>query len=180
MSLSLRTLFVAGVLEIAAVAVHAQTAPAVQPAPVSATPPVAAPAAPMATPATGLLLAPALVPGNFKVYLAQRYAADKEARAAIHMFGRKQTGGAIWLVGGGAFLGFLISQTGTTTDGTGTRTFTISPLGYLVFGGLPAAIAIGKFARFNSGELYKMLLEYDKTHALPGNVVAKLGKSDYQ
>ena len=123
---------------------------------------------------------PDQVQGKYKDYLNKRYATDKEARAAVHMFGRKQTGGAIWLIGGGAVLGFLTSQTGTTTDASGTRTFTISPLGYVVFAGLPAALAISKFSRFNNKELYKMLLEYEKTHALPGYVVGKLSKSDYQ
>ncbi|WP_210513598.1 hypothetical protein [Hymenobacter terricola] len=123
---------------------------------------------------------PDKVKGKYKDYLNQRYTTDKEARAAVHMFGRKQTGGAVWLVGGGAFLGILSSQTGTTTNGSGTTTFTISPLGYVVFIGLPVALAISKFSRFNNGELYEMLREYDKTHALPGYVVAKLSKSDYQ
>jgi len=171
MLFSTRFRFAVGALSICALTAHAQTPASVTPA--------ATPAATGAAPADAPLMMPTQAPGKYKDYLNKRYAADKEARAAVHMFGRKQTGGAVWLIGGGAVLGFLSSQTGTTRDGSGTRTFTISPLGYVVFAGLPAALAIGKFARFNNGELYKMLLEYDKTHTLPGYIVAKLSKSDY-
>ena len=171
MSFSTRFRFAVGALSICALSVHAQT-------PASATP-AASSATISSAPADALLMMPTQVQGKYKDYLNKRYATDKEARAAVHMFGRKQTGGAVWLIGGGAVLGVLSSQTGTTRDASGTRTFTITPLGYVVFAGLPAALAISKFARFNNGELYKMLLEYDKTHALPGYVVAKLSKSDY-
>ncbi|MCC3151944.1 hypothetical protein Q3A66_00030 [Hymenobacter sp. BT770] len=179
MKLTLRSLLVAALLKMAVVSAHAQTAPpAAEPA-AAVAPASAVPAAPAAI--AEPLLSPELAKGKYKDYLNVRYAADKEARAAVHMFNRKQTGGVVWLVGGGAFLGFLTSQTGTKTDANGvTTTFTISPFGYLVFAGLPVALAIGKFSRFNNGELYKMLREYDKTHKLPGYVVAKLGKSDYE
>ncbi|MBF9238475.1 hypothetical protein I2I05_13800 [Hymenobacter sp. BT683] len=183
MKLPLRSLLVAALLKTAVVSAQAQTVPATESTtPVAPTSTLAATPAAIAEP----LLSPELAKkGNYKTYkdyLNQRYTTDKEARAAVHMFGRKQTGGAVWLVGGAAVLGYLSSQTGTKTDAsTGvTTTFSISPLGYIVFAGLPAALAIGKFSRFNNGELYKMLLEYDKTHALPGYVLGKLSKSDYQ
>lgn len=171
MLLATRVRLAAGVLTFCSLAAHAQTMPAAPVAPAAATTGVTA-AAP--------LLLPAQVPGKYKDYLNTRYAADKEARAAVHMFNRKQAGGAIWLIGGGAFLGALSSQTGTTRNGSGTTTLTISPLGYVVFIGLPIALAISKFTRFGNGELYKMLTEYDKSHALPGYVLGKLSKSDYQ
>ncbi|MBD2766938.1 hypothetical protein IC235_03410 [Hymenobacter sp. BT664] len=180
MKFPLQTLLVTGLLKAAIVSAHAQAVPAAQPeaptAPVSAVP--AAPAA--SDPTAEPLLPPALVKGKYKDYLYRRYATDKEARATIHMFGRKQTGGAFWLVGGAAVLGFITSQTGTRTNSSGTTTFEVSPLGYLVFGGLPAAISIGKFARFSNGELYKVLLDYDKTHTFPGYIIGKMGRSDYQ
>lgn len=171
MSFSTRLRLAVGALSICALTAHAH-------APVSTT--MASPVAATATLADAPLMMPVQVQGKYKDYLNKRYAADKEARAAVHMFGRKQTGGAVWLIGGGAMLGFLTSQTGTTSDASGTRTFTITPLGYIVLAGLPAAMAISKFARFNNDELYKMLAEYDKTHALPGYVVGKLSKSDYR
>ncbi|MFC6222572.1 hypothetical protein ACFP2F_04905 [Hymenobacter artigasi] len=172
MSLSTRFRATVGILSLCTLAAHAQTeAPAT---PLAPAPPVAT------TPAVEPLLMPAQVKGKYKDYLNKRYASDKEARAAVHMFGRKQTGGAVWLVGGGAVLGLLSAQTGTTRTNTGTTTFTISPLGYVVFAGLPTALAISKFTRFSNGELYKMLLEYDKSHSLPGYVIGKLSKSDYQ
>lgn len=149
---------------------HAQTQ-----APVAPVAPAPAAAPTVLSP----LQKPSEISTSYTDYLNQRYANDKEARAAIHMFGRKKTGGALWLIGGGGLLAYLVSQTGTTVSSTGTRTLTISPLGYLVFGGLPAAIAIGKFSRFNNDKLYKVLLDYDSSHTLPGYVVAKLGSSDY-
>ena len=150
---------------------HAQTTLPVAP-PVA----VVAPAAVVLPP----LQSPAQTPGKYRDYLMQRYANDREASAAVHMFGRKQTGGALWLGGGAAFLGFAASQTGTTRSNSGTTTFTISPFGYLVLIGLPAGIAIGKFSRFNNNKLYQVLRDYDQTHALPGYVIAKLGQSDYR
>lgn len=71
--------------------------PAVQAAP---TPPVAQPTAAVTTAsASSVLLSPQLVQGNYKDYLMKRYADNKEARAVVHMFGRKQVGGGLWLGG---------------------------------------------------------------------------------
>jgi hypothetical protein len=177
MSFFTQVRFTIGVLSVCTLAARAQTTVPTAP-PATTAPAVASVLTP--APADGPLLMPAQVKGKYKDYLNQRYATDKEARAAVHMFNRKQAGGAIWLIGGGAVLGILTSQTGTTQSSTGTTTFTISPLGYVVFAGLPAAMAISKFARFNNGALYKMLAEYDKSHALPGYVMGKLSKSDYR
>jgi hypothetical protein len=134
----------------------------------------------VATPATDKLLPPTLVPGNYKDYLTKRYANDKEARAAIEMFARKRTGGAIWLLGGGAVVGFIASQTGTKTTSSGTTTVEVSPLGYLIFGGVPLGIAISKFSRFSNQSLFKMLSGYDSSHQLPGYVMGRLNPGDYK
>ena len=129
------------------------------------------------------LLAPTKLAGaypNYKTYLNTRYANDKNARAAIHMFGRKQTGGLVWLLGGGGLFGLFASQTGTTTSSSGTRTFTISPVGYVVFTGLIGGISIGKFARFNNNRLYEALKEYDQSRSFPGYVALKIKDKDYR
>ncbi len=172
MTLSTRFRLSVGVFGLCTLSARAQT---VQPETPAAPLPTLAVTA--ATPAA--LLMASQVPGKYKTYLNQRYAGDKEARAAIHMFGRKQTGGALWLVGGAAFIGFVTSQTGSTQDGTGTKTVTVSPLGYVIMTGLSGGIGIGKLVRFNNAELYKVLADYDKDHVFPGYVVAKLNKSDY-
>ncbi|MDB5235505.1 MAG: hypothetical protein JWR44_2498 [Hymenobacter sp.] len=172
---SLRVYLLASFCGLAAVPARAQTTP--PPVPPSTTP---APAVASAPAGNAMLLPPDQVKTKYKIYLNQRYVGDKEALAAIHMFGRKQTGGALWLLGGASFLGYIASQTGTKTTGSGTTTVTVSPLGYVVFTVLPAGIAIGKFSRFSNGELFKVLQEYDKNHSFPGYVTAKLGKSDYQ
>ena len=169
MAISTHFRFAAGILSICTLSAHAQTGTlATTPAPTEAVPAVAP------------LLLPAQVKGKYKDYLNQRYAGDKEARAAVHMFGRKQTGGALWLVGGAAFIGFVTSQTGTTQDASGTKTVTVSPLGYIIMAGLSGGVGIGKLVRFNNTELYKVLAGYDKDHVLPGYVTAKLSKSDSQ
>lgn len=173
MNRSVRFYLFAGLCEVATLTTRAQTAP---PTPTPATPAATTEAVLPATP----LLAPDQVKEKYKAYLNKRYAGDKEALAAIHMFGRKQTGGALWLLGGASFLGFVASQTGTKHTSSGTVTTEVSPLGYVIFTALPAGIAIGKFSRFSNGELYKVLSGYDKTHTFPGYVTAKLGRSDYQ
>lgn len=175
---SLRIYLFAGLFEIAAVSARAQGTTPVPSTPSSPEPAVAIVPAPTAV---AELMPPTQVKTKYKDYLTQRYAGDKEALATIHMFGRKQTGGALWLGGGAAFLAYITSQTGTKeTSGGGTTTVTVSPLGYVIFTALPAGIAIGKFSRFSNTELYKVLQGYDKTHTFPGYVTAKLGKSDYQ
>lgn len=121
-----------------------------------------------------------LVSGNYKTYLKKRYANDKEAQAAIHLYARKSTSGLFWLLGGGAFVGFIASQTGTTVSSSGTRTTEVTPLGYAIAGGVPAIIAIVRVSRFGNESLYKVLAEYDNTHGMPGNVTAKIKKSDYK
>jgi len=165
-------------LLVGATTAHAQTGTA----------PPATPPAPAATEATDPRIGPLLPPSqrattvytSYKSYLAARYANDREARAAIHMFGRKQTGGLIWLLGGSSLLGYLASQTGTTKTRSGTSTFTISPLGYGVFIGLIGGISVGKFARFSNTRLYEALKDYEQTRSFPGYVNAKVKDKDYR
>lgn len=175
MALSTRIRLATAALSFCALSARAQTTPATTP-----DAPVAAPAAVAAPAVADKLLQPIQVPGNYKEYLTKRYANDKEARAAIEMFARKRTGGALWLLGGGAVVGFIASQTGTRTTSSGTTTVTVSPLGYLIFGGVPLGIAISKFSRFSNQSLYKMLAGYDTTHQLPGYVLGRLNPGDYK
>lgn len=166
-------------LAFCALSTSAQTtAPAapIAPAPTVPVTPVAAPA----TPLDAKLLPPVLVMGKYKSYLNKRYADDKEARAVIHLYTRKSNSGFFWLLGGGAFVGFILSQTGTTVSSKGTTTNTVTPLGYAIAGGVPAIIAIVKFSRFGNEELYKTLVEYENTHAMPRKVAAQIKDSDYK
>lgn len=157
----------------------AQTTPApATPEAPTATP---APAATSVVPSAGVLLSPKLGPSNYKDYLLKRYADDKEARAVVHMFGRKQLGGGLWLGGGAAFNAFLATQTGTTTTSSGgSRTLTISPVGYVVFIGLPAILGINKLTRFSKGSLFNVLTDYEKTHTFPRFVSARVHAGDYK
>ena len=185
MVLSTRIRVASVVLSLCTLSARAQTTPTTPTeapattAPVP-TPPPAVPAATVAIPAAEVLLSPTLVPGNYKTYLTKRYASDKEARAAVEMFARKRTGGTLWLVGGGAFLGYIASQTGTKTNQGGTTTVTVSPLGYLIFGGVPLGIAISKFSRFSNESLFKVLKSYESSHQLPGYVLGRLNPGDYK
>ncbi|MBF9222644.1 hypothetical protein [Hymenobacter ruricola] len=175
MPLRLRHAFSLALLLTGATAAHAQSPGATPPAP---------PSTEAADPRVGPLLLPnqrsSTIYTSYKSYLAARYANDREAQAAIHMFGRKQTGSLVWLLGGGGAIGYLASQTGTTKSGSGTRTFTISPLGYTVFIGLVGGISAGKIARFNNSRLYEALKEYDQTHSFPDYVNAKVKDKDYR
>lgn len=147
-----------------------QTAPASSsPLPVTAGPVAPDPAA---------LLSPAQVPGNYKTYLYQRYAASKEATATIHLFARKQTGGALWLATGAAVIAFVAGQTGTTSSGSGTTTVDVSPLGYGILLGLFGGVGVGKLARFTNAKLYQTLLMYDQQKVLPSYVMSRLQYRD--
>ncbi|MFD1467554.1 hypothetical protein ACFQ48_04915 [Hymenobacter caeli] len=121
---------------------------------------------------------PAQVPGNYKTYLYQRYAASKEATATIHLFARKQTGGALWLATGAAAIAFVASQTGTTTNGSGTTTVNVSLLGYGILLGLFGGVGVGKLARFTNGKLYQALLMYDQQKVLPNYITSRLKYRD--
>ena len=165
-------------LLVMSLTVIAQTTPA--PSTTPAGPVAPTPATVGAAAAANILLRPELVQGSYKDYLTKRYAADREACAVVHMFGRKQVGGALWLGGGAAFASFLISQTGTTSTGTGTRTLKVSPLGYVIFIGLPAVLGINKLSRFGKGALFKVLTEYDKSLTFPRFVSARVHQSDYR
>jgi hypothetical protein len=147
----------------------------VSPAPTPAL--MAVPAAPVA--ALPALLRPADVKESYKTYLYQRYASDKEARAAIHLFARKQTGGGLWLGTGAVVLGVVASQTGTTTSSSGTTTFTVTPLGYGILVGLFGGVGLGKLLRFSNEKLFEALVEYDQQGHLPGRVVTRLKSKDY-
>lgn len=168
-------------LVVLSFAARAQTAPVPASPAVPPTPAAPAPQSPATDPSYGVLLSPKLGPSNYKDYLLKRYADDKEARAVIHMFGRKQLGGALWLGGGAAFNAFLATQTGTTTTSNGgSRTLTISPVGYVVFIGLPAILGINKLTRFSKGSLFNVLTDYEKTHTFPRFVSARVHKGDYK
>ena len=137
--------------------------------------------APPATSAPSPLLTPDQLSGsNYKTYLNQRYANDREARAIVHLFGRKKTGGIIWLVSGAAFLAFVTSQTGTTTTSSGTRTVEVTPLGYAVFIGVPGGVGIGKLVRFSNTRLYEALLAHESQQPVPDYVTNKLKNKDYK
>ena len=166
-----RKIIVVNALNLMAFAVTAQTAPLIP----TTTSVAAVPAAPV-----DALLPPIQIAGKYKEYLNKRYANDTEARAVIRLYTRKQTSGLLWLLGGGAFVGFITTQTGTKVTSSGTVTNTVTPLGYAIAGGVPAIIAIVRLSRFGNESLHKTLAEYDKTHALPGPVAAKIRKSDYR
>lgn len=179
-----RTILPMAALFVLSFTARAQTAPvpAASPAPT-------APAAPAATattvataaPTKEALLTPQLVPGSYQEYLAKRYANDREGRAVIHMFAKHHTGGFIWLGAGAGFLTLFASQAGTHDTGSGgTYTVTVSPLGYVIFVGLPAVLGISKLSRFGNQALYTAFLDYDKTGTFPGYVASRLRNGDYQ
>lgn len=141
-----------------------------QPTPVTAG--ATAPARPLSTPAQ--------VSGNYGSYLYQRYANDKEARAVVHLFSRKKTGGGLWLGVGAAVIGVIASQTGTTTTSSGTTTFEVTPLGYGLLVGLFGGVGIGKLARFSNEKLYQTLLGYEQQKGLPEYVSRRIKDKDYR
>lgn len=171
---SLRTLCISSLLAFSSLAAKAQELPG---APVST--PTTTPNTPAVAPGEPLMM-PSQLSGHFKEYLRQRYAADREARAVIHLYDRKQSGGALWLIFGGGFIAGISSQTGTKTSSSGTTTFTVTPAGYAFFALLFGAPGISKLTRFSNRRLYEALKEYDEQRALSPFVLKKLRPRDYQ
>lgn len=158
-------------LVMATLAGRAQSAPSV----------TAASPVPATTPAAVLpLQLPSQVPGPYKEYLKQRYAGNKQALAVIHLFGRKQTGGLLWLLTGTGFISYVASQTGTTTNSSGTTTVTVTPIGYGLMLGLFGGVGIGKLTRFGNTRLYEALRDYDRTPDFSGFIMGKLKDKDYK
>ncbi len=183
MTLVLRKWVVGASLCLAGSAAWAQAPTALPGAPsATATPTPAAAATPSSGAPTALpaIQRPNEVQGPYKAYLSQRYANDKEAKAAIHLFARKQTGGGLWLGTGAVAIGVIASQTGTTTTNSGTTTFNVTPLGYGILVGLFGGVGVSKLLRFSNNKLFEALLEYDQRGHLPSKVVDRLRKRDYK
>ncbi|TGE28134.1 hypothetical protein [Hymenobacter metallicola] len=168
MSFLRRSLFTAALVSSLTVGSFAQTS----------TP--AAPASPAPTLPTPLLRPAQVTGGQYKDYLTKRYANDKEARAVVHLFGRKKTGGALWLATGAGVIVLVAAQTGSKTTSSGTTTTTVTPLGYGLLLGLFGSVGIGKLARFNNEKLYQCLEAYEKGHSFPDFVYDYLTEKDYQ
>jgi len=118
------------------------------------------------------LLRPTEVTGKYKDYLSQRYAGDVAAQEIIKRFSRRQTGGALWLGAGAGAIAAVTSQTGTRTNGLGTTTFTVSPLGYGILVGLFGGVGVGKLVRFSNQRLFEELMLHDQQAGSPRRVVS--------
>ncbi|RZK97518.1 MAG: hypothetical protein EOO62_27885 [Hymenobacter sp.] len=141
----------------------------------------ALPAAPAAPAPMERLLPPGQVKEKYKDYLYQRYASDRKALAAVQLFRKRQTGGAIFMAVGGALLGTLIGVQGTHSSSNGGQvTVTVSPLAYIIYPGPFIGVGIGKLSRFSDRRLYEALDGYDRTGTLPNYVQGRLHERDYQ
>jgi hypothetical protein len=173
MPLLLRSFFTMALVGSMSFASHAQSQTPV-------TLPAASEAATVAPAAPAPLLPPAqMKDGKYKDYLSKRYADDKEASAAVHLFRRKQTGGVLWLSTGAATIGLIASQTGTQTNDAGvTTTFEVTPVGYGLLVGLFGGVGIGKLSRFGDDKLYQALASYEQSQTLPAYVKKKIKTND--
>lgn len=134
-----------------------------------------------AAPAREPLLPPSQVREKYKEYLYQHYASDRKALAAVRLFRKRQTGGAVFLAAGGALLGTLIGIQGTHSSSNGGQvTVTVSPLAYILYPGPFIGVGIGKLSRFSDRRLYEALDGYDRTGTLPNYVQGRLHERDYQ
>ncbi len=181
MILVLRNWALMGSLWLAGLAAWAQAPAALPGAPAATATPAAGGTTPAAAPAAlPALLRPNEVKEPYKAYLYQRYANSQEARAAIHLFARKQTGGGLWLGTGAVAIGVIASQTGTKTTSSGTTTVNVTPLGYGVLVGLFGGVGMGKLLRFSNDKLFEALVEYDQRGHLPNHVLERLRPRDYK
>lgn len=175
MSFLLRSFFTAALIGSSTLASYAQTE----------APPATATEAATVVAAPALLLPPAQVQqsqykeGKYREYLLKRYPNDKEARAVIHLFSRKQRGGFVWLTAGAATIGLIASQTGTKTHDSGvTTTFEVTPVGYGLLVGLFGGVGVGKLSRFSNDKLYQALASHEQGQSLPGYVLKRLRPKD--
>lgn len=131
------------------------------------------------------LLPPAQVPGPYRAYLTEHYAADARALAVVRLFERRQRGGRIWAAAGAAagVGGLLLGNRTYSLAGNTTVTLQASTAALLVaaLAGPPLAVGVSKLARFNNARLYAALQAYDEGQPLPKYVARRVrGQGGWQ
>ncbi|MDO7846397.1 hypothetical protein Q5H92_08520 [Hymenobacter sp. M29] len=97
-------------------------------------------------------------------------------RAVHRLFGQHRTGGYIWSAIGAAFavrIATAAASSDSGASGGGIAT------GVAVFGGVPAAIGVGKLVRFSGGREETVIQAYEQGKALPRYVVKRLKRQKY-
>lgn len=92
------------------------------------------------------------------------------ARAVHLLFNKRRTGGWIWTGIGAAFATRILIAGATEGNAGGTV------VGTAVFGGVPAAIGVGKLTRFSESREAEVANYYQKTKHLPPYVQRRLKK----
>jgi hypothetical protein len=90
---------------------------------------------------------------------------------AVHqLFSKHRTGGWIWTGVGAAFATRILIAGASESNASGTA------VGTTVFGGIPAAIGVGKLTRFSEAKEAMVADYYQKTKRLPPYVQRRLKK----
>ena len=90
---------------------------------------------------------------------------------AVHqLFSKHRTGGWIWTGVGAAFATRILIAGASESNASGTA------VGTAVFGGIPAAIGVGKLTRFSEAKEAMVADYYQKTKRLPPYVQRRLKK----
>lgn len=117
------------------------------------------------------LATPRPVPGELSV-------GRRDTLKAIgNMYDRRRRGGNRWIILGVAFAGAITR--GVLAGGTGNNATGVA-LTYGVFGGIPAAIGIGKKIRFNENKENEADRAYRSGGALPRSISRRLKSKDFE
>jgi hypothetical protein len=94
--------------------------------------------------------------------------ASDTVRAVHYLFSQRRTGGWLWTGVGAAFAVRILIAGASDGNAGGTL------VGTAVFGGIPAAIGIGKLTRFSEATEAQVADYYQKTKRLPPYVQRRL------
>jgi hypothetical protein len=112
---------------------------------------------------------------TFKQHLRAQYLHNDTAQAIINLFGRRQAGGASWIVGSGLGAARLATASSTTTTRGGSVIQQDPYPGAAFLLATPTlAYGISKLLRYSNGKLERTLSVYAAGQPLPKSLRRKL------
>ena len=121
---------------------------------------------------------PSLESETFKQQLRSQYLKNDTAQAIINLYGRRQAGGASWMVSGALAAARLATSGGSTTTVNGMVVDQQSTnIGAILLATTPVlGYGLSKMLRYSNGHLEQQLTAYGAGQPLPRNLRRKLKK----
>lgn len=110
-----------------------------------------------------------------KQQLRSQYLTNDTAQAIINLYGRRQAGGATWIVTSALAAARLATSGGSTTTINGAVTRETAPSGAAFLVAVPfVGYGVGKLVHYSNGKLDQVLAAYAAGQPLPRSLRRKL------